>query len=806
MGDSSMNSSRQIKIKLRFELHGLHRSQFFLIYLSSVIFCAFLTLINGCTQQKMIADHKTKEILAPHKTSSSEELLSDGVRYYQRGDFGQAITMLEKAERWFKKENNRQRQCKTLMQIAQAYQSIGQLEKSLEISNSAVDLAKRSADLDLIVESLSLSGNIYLGMGQTKEAQHYLDESLRMSQDLGRPELTASILNNLGNLYTTRREYDRAFTAYMRCISLLKNEGANELKATALTNVAIAAMRNGRYQRSKSLLDEASRQTRSMFDTRNKAYGLINIGLTYQALILYLPESKDWHLRRSSEMFNEAADVAEKIDDNLALSYASGYLGNLFENELQFKEALYLTRQAIFRAQEVNAPEALFKWQWQAGRLFKSLGNIDEALALYRNAISTLQSIRQEKSGCYGWSYPTISESTEKISLELVDLILKHVSSIRDPEIYEQYLVEAREILEILKVSELRNYYQDDCVDAARTGITKLDEVSKTAVIIYPIVLEDRTEVLFTLPEGLKKFSIKVSRETLTREVREFRKLLEKRTTQEFLPYAQKLYDRLIRPMESELSDLNIDTMVFIPDGPLRTIPMATLWDGNQFLIEKYAVAITPGLDLTEPKPITDDSREILIFALTQSAQGFPALPYISSELQIIKNHFSTKLLMNQDFIATNIEESLKDERYTILHIASHAQFDTEVDKTFLLTFDDRLTIDNLNKQIGLLQFRDHPLELLTLSACETAAGDDRAALGLAGVALKAGARSALATLWHINDLASSILVGEFYRQLQDSKLTRAKALQRAQLKLLSDRRFQHPGYWSPFLLISNWL
>jgi CHAT domain-containing protein len=148
----------------------------------------------------------------------------------------------------------------------------------------------------------------------------------------------------------------------------------------------------------------------------------------------------------------------------------------------------------------------------------------------------------------------------------------------------------------------------------------------------------------------------------------------------------------------------------------------------------------------------------------------------------------------------------LHDEQYTILHIASHAQFGNEVDKTFLLTFDEKLSIDNLNRYIGLLQFRDNPLEILTLSACETAAGDDLAALGLAGIAIKAGARSALATLWHINDLASSILVGEFYRQLQGPTTTRAKALQGAQLRLLGDRRFQHPGYWSPFLLISNWL
>ena len=369
-----------------------------------------------------------------------------------------------------------------------------------------------------------------------------------------------------------------------------------------------------------------------------------------------------------------------------------------------------------------------------------------------------------------------------------------------------RFLLRPVKFVELQKIYELRNYYKDDCVDAARLGITKLDEVSKTAVVIYPIVLKDRIEVIFTLPDGLKRFSIKVRKEILTQEIILFRKLLEKRTTMEFLPHAQKLYDWFIRPMESELDSKIIDTMVFVPDGPFRTIPMAALHDGNQYLIEKYSLAVTPGLDLTDPKPIAIEIRKALIFALTQSVQGFPALPYISSELQTIQGLYTSKLLLNQDFIASNIEKALSDEQFTILHIASHAQFENDVDKTFLLSFDEQLTIDNLDQYLGPLQFRECPLELLTLSACETAAGDDLAALGLAGIAIKAGARSALATLWYINDIASSILVGEFYNQLQNPTQTKAKALQRAQLKLFNDQRFQHPGYWSAFLIISNWL
>jgi len=114
--------------------------------------------------------------------------------------------------------------------------------------------------------------------------------------------------------------------------------------------------------------------------------------------------------------------------------------------------------------------------------------------------------------------------------------------------------------------------------------------------------------------------------------------------------------------------------------------------------------------------------------------------------------------------------------------------------------------MDRLDRFIGLFKYRDDPLELLTLSACETAAGDDRAALGLAGVAVRAGARSAVATLWQVHDVVAADLVTQFYRELQDQSVSRAVALQRAQLKVLSNPRYGHPGYWSPFLMINSWL
>jgi CHAT domain-containing protein len=233
---------------------------------------------------------------------------------------------------------------------------------------------------------------------------------------------------------------------------------------------------------------------------------------------------------------------------------------------------------------------------------------------------------------------------------------------------------------------------------------------------------------------------------------------------------------------------------------------MAALHDGKQFLVSKYALGITPSLNLTDPRPLQRERPNVLAVGVTEAVQGFPPLPNVAAELDALRKLFDSTTLVDQDFLVSNLEKKLKGERFTIVHVASHGQFDSDVQKTFLLTFDDKLTMDRLDQLIGVFKYRDDPLELLTLSACETAAGDDRAALGLAGVAIKAGARSAVATLWQVNDEVSADLVVDFYRQLRDPSTSRALALQRAQLKVLGDPRYDHPGFWAPFLLINNWL
>ncbi len=162
--------------------------------------------------------------------------------------------------------------------------------------------------------------------------------------------------------------------------------------------------------------------------------------------------------------------------------------------------------------------------------------------------------------------------------------------------------------------------------------------------------------------------------------------------------------------------------------------------------------------------------------------------------------------MLNQDFNPTRLAQTIEQGEFGIVHIASHGEFAADPTKSFLLTSEGKLTLPQLAQTIGQLRFREQPLELLTLSACETAQGDDRTALGLAGVAIQAGARSALATLWRVTDAPTALLMRTFYEHLRAPGTSRARALQQAQLTLLNHPSYANPVFWAPFLLINNWL
>ena len=740
-------------------------------------------------------------------SSAAGSSMKEGAQAFERGAFSEALSHWKQAADLYKGSGNTPGQVEALVLSSQASMGLGQSKQALQSLELALALTQKSGDPLVEAPILGHIGRAYLTLRQLPEATEYLQQASALVKKQHSDPLMATILNDLGILSVLKQQDRTALDAFQESVTHAQSAGLPLLASTARTNAARVLLRLNQPTESRLALDAALDHIKDVIPpSRNTSLGLIGIALAYQRLVPVLPQDRDALLLRTAGVLQEATTIAEQQGDKRTLSYALGHLGHLYETEFRMDEALQLTRRALFAAQSVDAPESLYRWQWQLGRQLAATGQLDNAIASYRQATVTLQPIRVEVAQASSDGAFNGQDTVKPLFFELADLLLQRASLTDDTKAVEGYLLAARDAIEAYKTAELRDYFKDDCVDAVRSRLIAFDRLSPDTAVIYPILFNSRLELLISLPSGLKRVSVPVTADQLTQEIRTFRRFVEKRTTREYLPHAQQLYDWLIRPLEADLSRLNITTLVFVPDSALRTIPLAALHDGSSFLINKFALAMTPGLTLTDPRPLNRDNLRFLTAGLTKSVQGFPALPYVADEVESIHQLYKSDQLLNNAFQTSRLERELREGRYGGLHIATHGKFSTDVNDSFLLTFDGKLSMQTLDQLIGLFRFRQEPLELLTLSACQTGVGDDRAALGLAGVALKAGARSALATLWFINDEASATLISEFYRQLRNPALSKAVALQRAQIKLLNDRVYEHPAYWSPFLLMNNWL
>ena len=415
--------------------------------------------------------------------------------------------------------------------------------------------------------------------------------------------------------------------------------------------------------------------------------------------------------------------------------------------------------------------------------------------------MATLKSLRSDIVAISSEIQFSFKESVEPVYRELAGLLLQ-------AEATQENLQQARKVIEALQLAELDNFFRDACLDATPRAIDNLDP---TAAIFYTIVLDNSLEVILALPgQNLRYYTTNLSQAEIEDTLSQLRASLasprERLFNKKRLELSQKVYDWLIRPIEADLVDTKIENLVFILDGELRNISIAALHDGEKYVVEKYGVALAPSLELVDPKPLAREQIQVLSGGLTEARQGFEALPNVAQELEGIKAQVPNDILLNQSFTDTNFKTVVNTTSYPVIHLATHGEFSSNAQNTFLLTWDEKLRIEELNTLLRADTKQTRPIELLVLSACKTAAGDKRAALGLAGIAVRAGARSTAASLWYVSDEATALLMSNFYQELAKSDITKAEALRRAQLAVLHNEKFAHPYFWSAFVLVGNWL
>jgi len=742
------------------------------------------------------------------------DYLGRGADAYRMGDLAQATRHWSEAIRFCRIAGDTALEAEALARRGEALELLGQLRDAASDLKRAMADAEKVGDAAQLASTAGALGNVYFQEKDLDGARSMLTRSLDLARSKGLQSIIAATSNNLGNLKAATGDSAGARSAYDESIDAARRVGDGQLLVTALTNKARLELRSGDHKEGIATLRQALDRALSLAPSREKVYALLSIGS------LAKPPSNPPHGLSEAdkaslqvigyEALQQATRIAEDRGDSRAASLGWGYLAELYEAAGRKDEARRLSERAILLAQKSDAPDLLYRWEWLEGRLAKAAGDRDGAITDYRSAVTALESVRRDIPVEYVDGRSSYRETVGPLYFELADLLLqKSASAGSDPKTVAAILVEARNTVETLKTAEIRDYFKDQCLSAVQEKATTLERTagaSKHTAALYPIILSDRVELLVSFADGLRQFTSRVDEKTLNDTAHRLRLSLETLGKRDYVEPGKRLYDWLIRPLEPELAAHGIDTLVVIPDGVLRTLPFSTLYDGKEFLISKYALATAPGLTLIDPRPIAPQPEHALLAGLSKPVQGYAPLRFVGDELTSLNKMYGGRVLQDEAFRLGAVEQDLKTVPYSIVHIASHGEFDSDPTKTYVLTYDGKLTLDALEGAVKYSEFREQPLELLTLSACRTAAGDDRAALGLAGVAIKAGARSAVASLWFVSDEASAKLIELFYEKLHGGQISKAKAMQEAQLELMKDLRFRHPGYWSPFLVIGNWL
>ncbi len=677
----------------------------------------------------------------------ADQAMDAGAAAYERGVMAEACDQWNRAAQGYAAAGRLAGQCDALLNLAQAQQGDGKYRDARQSLANAQAVAVRMNDRIRMALVLGRLGELFTLTRQFDAARSFLSQGVSIAADDS--NTMAMLENDFANLYWAERNQVEAAHAYERSASAARRAGNHFALVRALSNEALVNARDGADpaeagELASAALDEAG----TLPIGHEKAMMLMSIGRAFEEM----GKPRKSGASADAKSFASAHEAYEKAlsaaaGNDLASSYVLGYTGGLYELEGQFDPALQFSRRAEFLAQQVRSPFAEYRWQWQIGRALTAKGQTEPAIAEYSLAAETLASVQSDIAFGYGnQSQPgSFRESVVPLYYELADLLLRRADGIRNDDDLQRSLHEARAAVELLKQAELEDYFQDRCANRLKSRAKTLEDVAGHCAVVYLISLPDRTEMLIGIGSKIQRMKLGVGAEELNAQVRDLRDKLEDRTTNRYLKPARKLYDWIIRPIEPMLDAAGVDTLVFVPDGALRTIPMSALNDGKQFLIARYAIAVSPGLALMDPRPIRRTEVNVLEAGISKSVGGFPALSFVPAELSSVHKQFGGVELLNEGFTKPRLKQELNDTNFSVVHIASHAQFSGDINRTFLLTYGTsadaigHLTLDELSRYIQPSRLRDQPIELLTLSACQTAAGDDRAALGLAGVAIKAG-------------------------------------------------------------------
>lgn len=711
----------------------------------------------------------------------------------------------------------------TLAQInqAQALQALGLYRREISLlQNLKTDLQQQPDSLAKAASFRNLGEALALA-GDFQQAQKHLQTSLEIAKKLrwsptdrrSSPETIATTYLSLGNLaYIPGSSTEQKKTALDYYEKAAVSSTTATSKIPAQLNSLRLLIELEQWPVAQALYPEIQSQIANLPLGRAAIYAQVNLAQRLLEMRQKFPEPNPETI---GKILAVALKQAQKLQDVRSESFVLGNLGHLYELSQQWSIAQDLTRQALNLSQSIQASDIAYRWHWQMGRILchgephcKQSGDIQGAITAYKQAFNTLQNIRSDLIATNKNVQFSFRETVEPVYRRLVDLLLQSSTP------SQKHLKQARNVIEALQVAKLQNFLQQACQDSQLELDKVIDSQDQTSAVIYAIILNDHLEVILKRPNKELSHYTALPQEKIEQVVRRlYENLQQEGSYEEVQEDGQQVYNWLIQPIEKDLKESNIKNLIFVLDGPLRKIPMASLYDGQQYLVEKYSVSLALGLQVREPKPLRRETMKVLAASLTeppnnQEVSGFSRLANVSVEVkEIKKTGLAVNWIADQEFTTKNFNQKLNSSNFEIVHLATHGLFGENRENTFVVTADGKLKIDDFDQLFSSqAQKRKQKIDLLILSACQTATGNDQAVLGIAGTIVQAGASSAIASLWDLDDEASVPFMKEFYQHLGQPNISRAEALRLAQQSLLKNPKYDHPRYWAAYVLVGSWL
>lgn len=516
----------------------------------------------------------------------------------------------------------------------------------------------------------------------------------------------------------------------------------------------------------------------------------------------------------------------EELKNFRAEANAVGRLGELYidvwestktDNQHQYAQYAYKTlEEAIALSTLAHAPDIRYRWHYQIGHLLESQVETQEdtqisALKAYRAAIHDLRKVRKNLLSVNSEVRFSFRDKVEPVYRDFIELLLTVADDKTDKG--QKLIKEALENFDELQLAEINNFLGCDSKQVRLESVNDVDSQDPNAVLIYSIILKNHVATIVKPPQSeelrFPGFQARLDHDSgldIVKDISELRKDLEKNEIDAVLPRVKRIYKWVLSPVEDILQPLNEEnTLVFVLDGPLRNIPMSTLkkGDNNPFLIEQHPLALTPRIQLFEPLPLPS-SNDLVMLLGGLAEEKAPNL-FIKKELSDIQDIYpKNELIPDGQFTYTKIHELINSKAFKAIHFKTHGVFSSDPDSTYIESDVGQIKGRDFSSLIQAGNIDDiQTIDILGLSSCQTATGDNYSVLGLTGVAVRAGARSVISSFWKADSTHNTVFMKNFYAELARGK-SRAQAFRTAQLKLKDDKL--EMDQWAHYVLVGNWL